>query len=76
MSAAELRARSLELKQKAEALLPILRGQARRPYFVELAGTPKAGKTTALHVLYRFLKECGYQVHEMRERAAECQIAM
>lgn len=76
IDATELRTRGLELKQKAEALLPILRRQARRPYFVELAGTPKAGKSTALQVLHRFLKDCGYQVHEMRERAAECPIAM
>jgi thymidylate kinase/predicted NUDIX family phosphoesterase len=76
IDATELRSRSLELKQRAEALLPILRRQARRPYFVELAGTPKAGKSTALQVLHRFLKDCGYQVHEMRERAAECPIAM
>ena len=76
IDATELRIRSLELKQRAEALLPILRRQARRPYFVELAGTPKAGKSTALQVLHRFLKDCGYQVHEMRERAAECPIAM
>jgi thymidylate kinase len=65
-----------ELAQKARELLPILRRQARRPYIVELAGTPKAGKTTALHVLHRFLKDCGYQVHEMRERAADCPVAM
>lgn len=67
---------NLELAQKARALLPILRRQARRPYIVELAGTPKSGKTTALHVLRGFLKECGYQVHEMRERAGDCPIAM
>lgn len=65
-----------ELADKARKLLPILRRQARRPFIVELAGTPKAGKTTALHVLHRFLKDCGYQVHEMRERAADCPIAM
>ncbi|XXY51968.1 hypothetical protein WME91_12575 [Sorangium sp. So ce269] len=65
-----------ELAQKARALLPILRRQARRPYIVELAGTPKAGKTTALHVLHRFLKDCGYHVQEMRERAGDCPIAM
>jgi thymidylate kinase len=69
-------AATLELAQKARDLLPILRRQARRPYIVELAGTPKAGKTTALHVLHRFLKDCGYQVHEMRERAADCPVAM
>jgi thymidylate kinase/predicted NUDIX family phosphoesterase len=67
---------NLELAQKARDLLPILRRQARRPYIVELAGTPKAGKTTALHVLHRFLKDCGYHVQEMRERAADCPIAM
>jgi thymidylate kinase len=65
-----------ELADKARKLLPILRRQARRPFIVELAGTPKAGKTSALHVLRSFLKECGYQVHEMRERAADCPIAM
>jgi thymidylate kinase/predicted NUDIX family phosphoesterase len=75
-SISELKARSLELKPKAEALLSILHAQARRPYFVELAGTPKAGKTTALHVLDRFLKSCGYRVDQMRERAADCPIAM
>lgn len=64
------------LKAQARALLPILRVQARRPYIVELAGTPKAGKTTALHVLHRFLKDCGYHVQEMRERAGDCPIAM
>jgi thymidylate kinase len=65
-----------ELAEKARKLLPILRRQARRPFIVELAGTPKAGKTSALHVLRSFLKECGYQVHEMRERAADCPVAM
>jgi thymidylate kinase/predicted NUDIX family phosphoesterase len=65
-----------ELAREARRLLPILRRQARRPYIVELAGTPKAGKTTALHVLHRFLKDCGYQVHEMRERAGDCPVAM
>jgi hypothetical protein len=67
---------SQDLERKARELLPILRRQSRRPFIVELAGTPKAGKTTALHVLHRFFKECGYRVQEMRERAAECPIAM
>lgn len=64
------------LQVRARELLKILRVQARRPYIVELAGTPKAGKTTALHVLHRFLKDCGYHVQEMRERAGDCPIAM
>lgn len=65
-----------DLAQQARALLPILRRQARRPYIVELAGTPKAGKTTALHILQRFLKDCGYHVQVMRERAGDCPVAM
>ena len=76
MSAASTPTANDELARRARDLLPILRRQARRPYIVELAGTPKAGKTTALHVLHRFLKDCGYVVHEMRERAADCPVAM
>ena len=76
MSDASSTAVNLELAQKASALLPILRRQARRPYIVEFAGTPKAGKTTSLHVLHRFLRDCGYQVHVMRERAGDCPVAM
>ncbi len=64
------------LERRARALLPVLRRQARRPYVVELAGTPKAGKTSALHILSRFFKQCGYQVQQMRERASDCPIAM
>ncbi|MEM9489401.1 MAG: hypothetical protein AAGC55_09665, partial [Myxococcota bacterium] len=65
-----------ELGEQARDLLPVLRRQARRPYIIEFAGTPKAGKSTTLHVLYRFLKDCGYHVQVMRERAADCPIAM
>lgn len=43
---------------------------------MELAGTPKAGKSTALDVLRRFFEQCGYQVEVMRERAEDCPIAM
>ncbi len=76
MNAGSTPTTGLELAQEARRLLPILRRQARRPFIVELAGTPKAGKTTALHVLHRFLKDCGYQVHVMRERAGDCPVAM
>ncbi len=65
-----------DLERRARALLPIVRRQARRPYIVELAGTPKAGKSTALDVLRRFLKQCGFSVQVMRERAEDCPIAM
>lgn len=65
-----------QLAERARALLPIVRRQARRPFIVELAGTPKAGKSTALEVLRGFFKQCGYQVEVMRERAEDCPIVM
>ena len=47
-----------------DLLAPIGKGQRGL-----IVSPPKAGKTTSLHLLHRFLKDCGYQVHEMRERA-------
>ena len=43
---------------------------------LELAGTPKAGKSTQLGVLRDFLKQAGFEVSVMRERAADCPIPM
>jgi len=65
-----------DLRLRASELLPIVRRQARRPFIVELAGTPKAGKSTALEVLRSFFEHCGYQVEVMRERAKDCPIVM
>jgi thymidylate kinase len=49
-------------------------GRAEQPFFVELAGTPRAGKTTALTALVRTLQREGLRVETVTERAAECPI--
>jgi predicted NUDIX family phosphoesterase len=63
------------LKQATE-LLGILRSQARRAFVIELTGTPKAGKSTSVVALQTFFKEAGYQVHLLKERAADCPLPM
>lgn len=64
------------LVEQARLVLRNCRRQARRPFILELAGTPKAGKTTVLGILKDFLKAQGFRVWIMRERAADCPIAM
>jgi len=65
-----------QLLKRACALLQILRSQARRAFVMELTGTPKAGKSTSVVTLQTFFKEAGYQVHLLRERAADCPLPM
>lgn len=65
-----------DLREDAMALLQVVRRQARRPFVVELAGTPKAGKTTVISMLEGFFDACGYKVHVVRERAASCPLRM
>jgi thymidylate kinase len=43
-----------------------------RAFFVEFAGTPKAGKTTTLTGLESFFREHGYRVDVVTEGAARC----
>jgi predicted NUDIX family phosphoesterase len=43
---------------------------SRRPFFVEFAGAPKAGKTTALDLIDRMLRRIGYRVRVITERAS------
>jgi predicted NUDIX family phosphoesterase/thymidylate kinase len=43
---------------------------SRRPFFVEFAGTPKAGKTTALDMMDRILRRNRYRVRVVTERAS------
>jgi hypothetical protein len=43
-----------------------------RPFFIELAGTPRAGKTTALTALARLLLAAGTRVEVVSERALDC----
>lgn len=64
------------LEAAAKSLLPVLHKQARRAFVLELTGTPKAGKTTSVNTLRSFFKECGYRVHLLNERAADCPLPM
>jgi predicted NUDIX family phosphoesterase/thymidylate kinase len=43
---------------------------SRRPFFVEFAGAPKAGKTTTLEHMDRILRRNGYRVRLVSERAS------
>lgn len=61
---------------RARALLDVLRSQARRAFVLELTGTPKAGKSTSVTTLETFFREAGYQVHLLKERAADCPLPM
>jgi predicted ATPase len=64
------------LLARASELLEVLRAQARRAFVIELTGTPKAGKSTSVMTLQTFFKEAGYQVHLLKERAADCPLPM
>jgi predicted NUDIX family phosphoesterase/thymidylate kinase len=64
------------LLEQAVRLRNIVRSQARRAFVIELTGTPKAGKSTSVVSLQTFFKEAGYQVHLLRERAADCPLPM
>ena len=64
------------LLARTSKLREILRAQARRAFVIELTGTPKAGKSTSVVALQTFFKEAGYQVHLLKERAADCPLPM
>ena len=64
------------LRAEMEALGKTLQRQARRPFVLEITGTPKAGKTTLITLLDGFLRQCGWKVHVLAERAGECQLPM
>ena len=65
-----------KLAAEAGEVAAILRRQARRPFVLEITGTPKAGKTTLISMVEGFLKTCGWKVHVMKERASECPLPM
>jgi predicted NUDIX family phosphoesterase len=65
-----------QLLARAEAILRMARVSARRAFVLELTGTPKAGKTTALGSLRQFFKDAGYKVHLLKERASDCPLPM
>lgn len=62
-----------DLQRRAEAARARFSG-ARKPIVLELAGVPKAGKTTTLNQIRAFLKRCGFRVEIVVERAAVCPI--
>ncbi len=63
-------------EREARELHAVLRRQARRPFVVEITGTPKAGKTTLITMLDTFLQACGWRVRVMKERAEDCPLPM
>jgi predicted NUDIX family phosphoesterase len=65
----DIRGRIEELERRAQQILPLIR-QKRRPLFIEFAGTPKSGKTTALGALAQFLKRNKINVRVYQERAS------
>jgi len=47
----------------------VRRGEVRRPFFIEITGTPSAGKTTAIGILDRFFRRQGFKVWKPTEGA-------
>jgi predicted ATPase len=70
-------ARQLEAaKRNAIDLAKLLRRQARRPFVLEITGTPKAGKTTLISLVDGFLRDAGWRMHVLKERAGACPLPM
>lgn len=65
-----------ELARRGRRLRTLLVDQARRPYVLEITGTPKAGKTSTIQMIESFFKSCGWGVYVLRERASDCPIPM
>ena len=62
-----------KLQERAEAAFARFNG-ARKPIVIEFAGVPKAGKTSTLGQIQKFLKRCGFRVEVVVERASICPI--
>jgi len=63
----------LKLQARAEAAARRF-ASARRPLVFEFAGVPRAGKTSTIQSLQKFLKQCGFGVEVVKEKASECPI--
>ncbi|MGV3659120.1 MAG: hypothetical protein ACO1TE_03020 [Prosthecobacter sp.] len=63
-----------ELKARAEEIRSRFDKDARRPIVIEFAGMPKAGKTTIVNEIHRFLKRCGFKAKMIGEKASICPI--
>lgn len=62
------------LQIRAERAAEQFATNARKPLVIEFAGVPKAGKTTTLVHVQRFLKRCGFRTDVVVERASVCPI--
>jgi len=63
------------LAMRAEHVRSLLRF-ASRPFVLEFAGSPKAGKTTSVDAIEHFFRRNKFRTHLMRERAPFCPIHM
>lgn len=71
---AEVRRQMTELRERAESIRSRFDDKARRPVVLEFAGMPKAGKTTIVTEIHRFLKRCGFRTKLIVEKASICPI--
>ena len=63
-----------KLQARAERSAKQFAAKARKPLVIEFAGVPKAGKTTTITQVHRFLKRCGFRTDVVVERASICPI--
>src|SRR6184192_2788516 len=63
-----------QLRQRAESIRERFDDKARRPVVIEFAGMPKAGKTSIVNEINRFLKRCGFRTKLIVEKASICPI--
>lgn len=62
------------LQDRARRAAQLFADKARKPLVIEFAGVPKAGKTTTLSHVQKFLKRCGFRTNIVVERASVCPI--
>ena len=62
------------LQDRARRAAQLFADKARKPLVMEFAGVPKAGKTTTLSHVQKFLKRCGFRTDIVVERASVCPI--
>ena len=62
------------LQDRATRLAGQFSDRARKPIVIEFSGVPKAGKTTTLTNVQKFLKRCGFHTDIVIERASVCPI--
>jgi len=65
-----------KFEDESRTVQALLERQARRPFVLEITGTPKAGKTTLIKQLAGVLEACGWRVRVLKERAEDCPIPM